>query len=168
MVFGYQFLCQPLNSLPGFKYAGMGLPPKYHGNASVLARDYEVVIFGAWVSAVWKASWGETLRDFARIEGRGLLLVGDYCKAKHNHKVRGFEALNSIAGSVERINDMNLQIASAAEEQSSVAEEINQNVVKIADIAQETSGSMQQIATSSEDLARLSTTLDQLVGSFKV
>ena len=63
---------------------------------------------------------------------------------------------------------MNLQIASVAEEQSSVAEEINQNVVRIADIAQETSGSMQQIATSSEDLARLSTRLDELVGSFKV
>jgi methyl-accepting chemotaxis protein len=85
-----------------------------------------------------------------------------------DHANEAGNALNSIAGSVERINDMNLQIASAAEEQSSVAEEINQNVVKIADIAQETSGSMQQIATSSEDLARLSTRLDQLVGSFKV
>ncbi len=84
------------------------------------------------------------------------------------HANEAGNALNSIAGSVERINDMNLQIASAAEEQSSVAEEINMNVVKIADIAQETSGSMQQIASSSEDLARLSTTLDQLVGSFKV
>ncbi len=84
------------------------------------------------------------------------------------HANEAGNALKSIAGSVGRINDMNLQIASAAEEQSSVAEEINQNVVRIADIAQETSGSMQQIATSSEDLARLSTRLDQLVGSFKV
>jgi len=84
------------------------------------------------------------------------------------HANEAGNALNSIAGSVERINDMNLQIASAAEEQSSVAEEINQNVVRIADIAQETSGSMQQIASSSEDLAQLSSRLDQLVGSFKV
>ncbi len=85
-----------------------------------------------------------------------------------DHANQAGNALSSIAGSVERINDMNLQIASAAEEQSSVAEEINQNVVRIADIAQETSGSMQQIASSSEDLAQLSTRLDQLVGNFKV
>jgi len=85
-----------------------------------------------------------------------------------DHANQAGNALNSIAGSVERINDMNLQIASAAEEQSAVAEEINQNVVRIADIAQETSGSMQQIASSSEDLAHLSTRLDQLVGNFKV
>ncbi len=85
-----------------------------------------------------------------------------------NHANQAGDALNSIAGSVERINDMNLQIASAAEEQSSVAEEINQNVVRIADIAQDTSTSMQQIASSSEDLAQLSTRLDHLVGNFKV
>ena len=85
-----------------------------------------------------------------------------------DHANQAGNALNSIAGSVERINDMNLQIASAAEEQSAVAEEINQNVVRIADIAQDTSTSMQQIASSSEDLAQLSTRLDQLVGNFKV
>jgi len=85
-----------------------------------------------------------------------------------DHANQAGNALNSIASSVERINDMNLQIASAAEEQSSVAEEINQNVVRIADISQDTSTSMQQIASSSEDLAQLSTRLDQLVGNFKV
>jgi len=77
-------------------------------------------------------------------------------------------ALNSISSSVARINDMNLQIASAAEEQSSVAEEINQNIVRITDIATDAAGSMQQIADSSDELASLSAHLDQLVGSFKV
>jgi methyl-accepting chemotaxis protein len=85
-----------------------------------------------------------------------------------DHANEAGKALNSISSYVGDINNMNLQIASAADEQSSVAEEINQNVVRIADIAQETSGSMQQIAASSEDLARLSTRLDQLVGNFKV
>jgi len=77
-------------------------------------------------------------------------------------------ALSSISSSVARINDMNLQIASASEEQSSVAEEINQNVVHITDIATETSRSMQKIAESSDELATLSAYLDELVGSFKV
>ncbi|NOY67653.1 MAG: methyl-accepting chemotaxis protein, partial [Gammaproteobacteria bacterium] len=77
-------------------------------------------------------------------------------------------ALNSISSSVARINDMNLQIASASEEQSAVAEEINKNIVHITDIATDTSVSMQKIADSSDELATLSTYLDKLVGSFKV
>lgn len=84
------------------------------------------------------------------------------------HSSLAGEALNSITQSVDSITSMNLQIASAAEEQSHVAEEINQNVVRITDIAQETSGSMQQIAASSDELAELSISLDKLMGSFKV
>jgi len=84
------------------------------------------------------------------------------------HSSKAGEALNSITQSVDSITSMNLQIASAAEEQSQVAEEINQNVVRITDIAQETSGSMQQIAASSDELAELSVSLDKLMGSFKV
>jgi len=84
------------------------------------------------------------------------------------HANEAGNALNSISSSVARINDMNLQIASAAEEQSAVAEEINQNIVRITDIASDASGSMQQIANASDELANLSGHLDQLVGSFKV
>jgi hypothetical protein len=115
LVFGYQHLCQPLDSLPRFKYAGMELPHEYDGNASALATDYDVVIFGAWVSAVWKASWGGTLRDFARIEGGGLLLVGEYCRAGDRRKVKGFQALNSIAGPAKaRFNQVSLAWGKAA------------------------------------------------------
>jgi len=44
-------------------------------------------------------------------------------------------ALHSIYDAIKLINDMNIQIASAAEEQSSVAEEINSNTVKIKDLS---------------------------------
>jgi methyl-accepting chemotaxis protein len=84
------------------------------------------------------------------------------------HANKAGEALNSISNYVGDINDMNLQIASAAEQQSAVAEEINQNVVRITDIAQHTSDSMQEIASSSNDLAQLSSNLDTLVSNFKV
>ena len=45
------------------------------------------------------------------------------------------EALHSIYNAIKLINDMNLQIASAANEQSTVAEEINTNTVRIKDLS---------------------------------
>ncbi|ENM5725275.1 methyl-accepting chemotaxis protein [Vibrio mimicus] len=45
------------------------------------------------------------------------------------------ESLQRIRGAIQRISDMNMQIASAAEEQSLVAEEINSNTVKIKDLS---------------------------------
>ena len=85
-----------------------------------------------------------------------------------DHATEAGEALNSIAEAVTRINDMNMQIASASEEQSAVAEEINQNIVRITDVAMDTSNSAHQIASASEELARLSSQLEKLVGHFKV
>ncbi len=48
-------------------------------------------------------------------------------------------ALQRIAEAIQRINDMNMQIASAAEEQSLVAEEINANTMKIKDLSTQVS-----------------------------
>ncbi|WP_394143865.1 methyl-accepting chemotaxis protein [Vibrio atypicus] len=53
-------------------------------------------------------------------------------------------ALDSIRDAIQRISDMNIQIASAAEEQSLVAEEINNNTVKIKDLST-------QVADSAEN-----------------
>ncbi|MEL7292585.1 MAG: methyl-accepting chemotaxis protein [Pseudomonadota bacterium] len=50
-------------------------------------------------------------------------------------------ALNQIRDAIQRISDMNIQIASAAEEQSLVAEEINSNTVKIKDLSTQVSDS---------------------------
>ena len=48
-------------------------------------------------------------------------------------------ALNTIRDAIQSISDMNIQIASAAEEQSLVAEEINTNTVKIKDLSEQVS-----------------------------
>ncbi len=48
-------------------------------------------------------------------------------------------ALNCIRDAIQQISDMNIQIASAAEEQSLVAEEINNNTVKIKDLSTQVS-----------------------------
>jgi len=77
-------------------------------------------------------------------------------------------SLDSITRAVGTINDLNAQIASAAEEQSSVAEEINRNIVNISQVADQTSQGAQQTAAASEELARLAEQLQSLVGQFRV
>lgn len=78
------------------------------------------------------------------------------------------EALNTIHDAVERITTMNTQIASAAEEQSTVTEEINRNIVNINQVAEQTSEGSKQAAIASDDLSRLAEELKKLVGQFKV
>ncbi|RDH86219.1 MAG: hypothetical protein DIZ78_08525 [endosymbiont of Escarpia spicata] len=77
-------------------------------------------------------------------------------------------SLVSIVGAIGRITDMSAQIASASEEQSAVAEEINRNVVQINDMTEQSAAGAQQTSVASGDLARLATDLQLLVGQFKV
>ena len=77
-------------------------------------------------------------------------------------------SLSVISTAVKRINDMSIQIASAAEEQSATAEEINRNITSISEMANETSTGAQQTSTASGDLARLGTELQEVVGRFRV
>jgi methyl-accepting chemotaxis protein len=78
------------------------------------------------------------------------------------------EALQTINTAVEHISNMNTQIASAAEEQSSVTEEINRSIVSINEVAEQSAGGAQQTAQASDDLARLAEQLKGLVGRFKM
>ncbi len=78
------------------------------------------------------------------------------------------ESLQTINQSVGTITDMNMQIASAAEEQSSVAEEINRNVVNINELMQQTAEGAHQIAQASETLGAVSDRLERLVGQFRL
>jgi methyl-accepting chemotaxis protein len=77
-------------------------------------------------------------------------------------------SLSAISSSVERINSMSFQIGSAAEQQISTSEEINHNVLKISQVAQETTSGAQQTAIASEELARLASDLQEVSKSFKV
>ena len=77
-------------------------------------------------------------------------------------------SLETITNSVSLINDMNTQIATAAEQQSAVAEEINKNILTISSIVDRTADGASQTSTASEELANLATQLQQLVNQFKV
>lgn len=78
------------------------------------------------------------------------------------------ESLGTIAGSVSAINDMNTMIASAAEEQSAVAAEIQTNMNNIREVADRSAEGAQQTARASEELARLAAEQQSLMTRFKV
>ncbi|MBS7691281.1 methyl-accepting chemotaxis protein [Pseudomonas lalucatii] len=77
-------------------------------------------------------------------------------------------ALQRIGQAVGVITDMNLQIASAAEEQSSVAEEINRNVASIRDVTESISGQAEESAQVSQNLNRLANHQQSLMDQFRV
>ncbi|WP_409522484.1 HAMP domain-containing methyl-accepting chemotaxis protein [Nitrincola sp. MINF-07-Sa-05] len=78
------------------------------------------------------------------------------------------DALKTISAAVASINDMNAQIATAAEEQSSVAEEINRNVSNITQAIDETATAASQVTSASQELAVLSASLQRNVQQFKI
>lgn len=78
------------------------------------------------------------------------------------------QSLDTILQAVSSIREMNDMIASAAEEQSIVAEEINRNVVNIVNLSQVSADSTQKVNSASEDLALQSDSLHDLVRQFKI
>ncbi|GFM80886.1 methyl-accepting chemotaxis protein [Pseudomonas cichorii] len=77
-------------------------------------------------------------------------------------------ALETIHTAVEEINERNLVIASAAEEQAQVAREVDRNLVNIRDLsAQSTTGANQTTAASNE-LSRLAVDLNSMVSRFSL
>ncbi|POG06256.1 chemotaxis protein [Pseudomonas putida] len=77
-------------------------------------------------------------------------------------------ALGSIAVAVSLIQQMNQQIAAAAEQQSSVAEEISRSVTQIRGSADQAALAMQDNARSSIELAQLGNDLKGMVGHFRL
>ena len=81
---------------------------------------------------------------------------------------RAGAALGNITRTVSTIQAMNSQIATAAEQQSAVAEEINRSVLNVRDVSEQTSSASEETAASSAELARLGIYLQTLVGRFRI
>lgn len=82
--------------------------------------------------------------------------------------VRAGELLEEIAEGIATISDSNIQVASAAEQQSQVAEEIHRNVNDINTLVIQVSAGAEQTAVTSRELARLAEQQQGLVERFKV
>ena len=77
-------------------------------------------------------------------------------------------ALEKITASISQINERNLVIASAAEQQALVAREVDQNLVNIRDLSTQTAAGATQTSAASQELSRLAVDLNGLVTRFVI
>lgn len=77
-------------------------------------------------------------------------------------------SLEAMVASLSNVNDMSRSIATASEEQSSVAKEVAQNIVAISDMAENIANSAEVAAENSESLNELSNEQSDLVSRFKL
>ncbi|MEX5363282.1 methyl-accepting chemotaxis protein [Pseudomonas guariconensis] len=78
------------------------------------------------------------------------------------------EALEAITAAIARINERNLVIASASEEQAQVAREVDRNLTTIRDLAHQSSAGAEQTSAASQALSQLAVDLNALVHRFSV
>jgi len=78
------------------------------------------------------------------------------------------QSLISITEGIAIISGMNIQIAAATEEQSTVVENINRNISDINDITQRNADTGQDAAQACQSLLQLAHRLDSLVANFKL
>lgn len=78
------------------------------------------------------------------------------------------DALVGITESVTDINDMNTQVATAAEQQSQVTQDINRNVVNMSELVNQNVTGISQSASASNELSRLAEQQKQQLSFFKL
>jgi methyl-accepting chemotaxis protein len=78
------------------------------------------------------------------------------------------QSLERIAQSIAEINDRNMLIATASEEQSHVAREVDRNLINIQDLSTQTAAGAHQTSASSQELSRLAVSFNSLVGKFRL
>ena len=106
-----------------------------------------------------QAGAGEAVR--VMIQGKS------QAKASVSQASKAGESLSAITKSVSSISIMNTQIARAAKEQSSVANDINMNISGIAKVSDETSSGAQEATKASEELDAIASKLSNLLSSIR-
>lgn len=89
-------------------------------------------------------------------------------EASVEQTARAGESLQRITTAMGIINDMSTQIASAAEEQTAVTQEMHKNMTSISSVSEQTANGAAETLSASQDLARLAETLQHAVRQFKV
>ena len=110
----------------------------------------------------------EKLQGGAKLAANAMSDSRQYVDDSVNHARSAGEVLQSIAKAIATITDMNTQIATAAEEQSTVSEEINANIVNISNAAEQTAVGTNTSLQESENLANMAQRLSGLVQEFRI
>ena len=109
----------------------------------------------------------ENLQSQARQAATVMLRSQDHAGRSVQQAEKAGGVLDQITDAVSHVTRMNEQIALAAREQSTVASEMNRNVVGINEVTVHTANSSQQLSQVSDKLSELAFNLKQMVEQFK-
>jgi len=104
----------------------------------------------------------------SKVHGASLVMLSSQEKVNESVSLAGKsgDSLNVITTAVTNISDMNIQIATAAEQQASVSEEINRNAVNINQISENTGQGVEVIFQGTDQLADITNSLQNIVNKF--
>lgn len=105
----------------------------------------------------------EASEQASKVMEHGLLLSED-CEQKTQG---AFENMEKASNAVISMNETNIQVATAAEEQSEVAEGIKTDISDISTLSQETSDTANSVAASGQELSQLSMALQTIINRYK-
>ncbi|WP_416171827.1 methyl-accepting chemotaxis protein [Pseudomonas putida] len=109
----------------------------------------------------------DNLRNGTHEVTGAMQLSYEQAQANAEQARQALQALAQIRQAVSVITDMNVQIACAAEQQSSVAEEVNRNVEAVRDVTASLSGQAERSAGISQQLNDLASEQQGLIERFK-
>ena len=97
-----------------------------------------------------------------------MIKAREEAKTGVEHVEQVLASLGEIDERVKTIHQMNTHIATAAEEQTAVAEELNRNITQISDLASETSHGSEVTADEGRRLSNYAQKMRDLLGRFRV
>lgn len=109
----------------------------------------------------------ERLQGNTRSAVQRMEMSNDKVKSSVEMTSQAGQALSAITNSVANISDASVQIASAAEEQTSVSEDVSRNIENISTIAIETSSSSNNMAQAISQLDNAGRELQRVIGLFR-
>lgn len=110
----------------------------------------------------------ESLQEQSSLANDSMQTSLDKLELNKELTAKAGDALVSITGSISVINDMNTQVATAAEEQSQVTQDINRNVVNMSELVNQNVTGISQSASASNELSRLAEQQKEQLAFFKL
>jgi methyl-accepting chemotaxis protein len=121
------------------------------------------------------------VKELAKQTAKATEDISRKVEAIQSDSKRSVDAIATVTNIINQINDISSTIATAVEEQSATANEMNRNISEgargsgeitktisaVAQAAQNTSRGAQELKKATQDLGRMSTELQELVGQFK-
>ncbi len=110
----------------------------------------------------------ERLRHSADETAQGIEERRDTTRSQSEQAQQVSNAMQGVVQAIVTISDMNLHIASAAEEQAAVAEEINRNIVRISELTTQATEGAQRLRHRAQTLGQRSHEMEQRIGEFRL